>query len=147
MPSLPAVSDPKPAAATIIHEDRSTPAETTAVGAPAGMRVIASESRSSVLLPAMRMTPDGKQVPIGNGGIGPNYWWTQTLLETTVYIDVPPGTVSKDVVWRVTSSTALVSLKPDRVLLDGPLGGSVRPSECLWSLEVRLLRGAALRLP
>lgn len=135
MPSLPVVPDPKPVATAIVHEDRSMQAET--VGAPPGMRVIASsESRSSELPPAMRMTPDGKQVPIGNGGIGPNYWWTQTLLETTVYIDVPPGTVSKDVVWRVTSSSVRVSLKPDRELLDGPLGGSVRPSECLWSLEV-----------
>lgn len=42
-------------------------------------------------------TEDGKQVPIGNGGVTPRYYWTQTVNEATVYVDVPPGTRSKDV--------------------------------------------------
>lgn len=45
----------------------------------------------------MRYTKDGKQVPIGNGGVTPRYYWTQTVNEATVYVDVPPGTRSKDI--------------------------------------------------
>ncbi|CAM9382179.1 unnamed protein product [Laminaria digitata] len=53
----------------------------------------ASESNSV----RVRYTDTGKQVPIGNGGVTPKYYWTQTVSEATVYIDVPPGTRSKDV--------------------------------------------------
>jgi hypothetical protein len=84
----------------------------------------------------LRLTSEGKQVPIGNGGVGPNYWWTQTLQETTVYLDVASGTTSKDVVWRVSTSHVSLSLKSGTLLLEGDLGGAVRASECLWSLEV-----------
>lgn len=45
----------------------------------------------------VRYTKEGKQVPIGNGGVTPRYYWTQTVSEATVYVDVPPGTRSKDV--------------------------------------------------
>eukprot|EP00752_Nemacystus_decipiens_P013437 g11900.t1 len=45
----------------------------------------------------VRYTKDGKQVPIGNGGVTRRYYWTQTVNEATVYVDVPPGTRSKDV--------------------------------------------------
>jgi hypothetical protein len=31
------------------------------------------------------------QIPIGNGGVGPGYSWTQTLNELTIYIDLEPG--------------------------------------------------------
>lgn len=72
-PSSSVVPVPAPAAA------RSTN-PTTAAG---GMRV--------------RYTDDGKQIPIGNGGVTPRYYWTQTVTEATVYVDVPPGTRSKDV--------------------------------------------------
>jgi hypothetical protein len=87
----------------------------------------------------LQLTDAGKQIPIGNGGIGPNYWWTQTLTEATVYVDVPPGTHSKDVAWTVTSSTVTLALKarPEAPLLSGELGGSIRASECMWTLEVR----------
>ena len=46
---------------------------------------------------SVRYTKEGKQVPIGNGGVTPRYYWTQTVNEATVYVDVPPGTRSKDV--------------------------------------------------
>ena len=49
----------------------------------------------------VRYTDSGKQVPIGNGGVTPKYYWTQTVSEATVYVDVPPGTRSKDVSCRI----------------------------------------------
>lgn len=37
----------------------------------------------------IKYTSDGKQIPIGNGGIGLNgsYYWTQTLNDVSIYID------------------------------------------------------------
>jgi CS domain len=92
--------------------------------------------------PKLQLTEAGKQVPIGNGGIGPNYWWTQTLTETTVYMDVPPGTHGKDVAWEVTPSRVVLALKASlgEPLLAGELGGPVRASECMWTLEVNGIR-------
>ena len=51
------------------------------------------------LPPTGRLQPDGKLTPLGNGGVGRcgRYYWTQTLGELTVYIDVPGGTRGKDV--------------------------------------------------
>lgn len=64
-------------------DDSPPPAQPTRPAAGGVMRV--------------RYTKDGKQVPIGNGGVTPRYYWTQTVDEATVYVDVPPGTRSKDV--------------------------------------------------
>jgi hypothetical protein len=46
-----------------------------------------STAASSISL--IQYTSDGKQIPIGNGGIGLNgsYYWTQTLNDVTIYID------------------------------------------------------------
>jgi hypothetical protein len=45
----------------------------------------------------VRFTPDGKQVPIGNGGVGPAdaYWWTQSLHDVSLHVVLPPGVRSK----------------------------------------------------
>jgi len=47
--------------------------------------------------PRVRFTPDGKQVPIGNGGVGPAdaYWWTQSLHDLSLHVVLPPGVRSK----------------------------------------------------
>ena len=44
---------------------------------------------SSASIPLIQYTSDGKQIPIGNGGIGLNgsYYWTQTLNDVSIYID------------------------------------------------------------
>lgn len=48
-----------------------------------------SPASSSVAIPLIQYTNDGKQIPIGNGGIGLNgsYYWTQTLNDVSIYID------------------------------------------------------------
>ena len=54
-----------------------------------------SSSSSSTAAPIpssislIQYTCDGKQIPIGNGGIGLNgsYYWTQTLNDVSIYID------------------------------------------------------------
>lgn len=84
----------------------------------------------------VRLTEAGKQVPIGNGGVGPNYWWNQTLSEASVYFDVAPGTPSKSVRWTVTPTTVrLALLGHSEPLLEGELGGKVAPGDSLWEIE------------
>ncbi len=86
----------------------------------------------------VRLTEAGKQVPIGNGGVGPNYWWNQSLSEASVYFDVAPGTPSKSVRWTVTPTTVrLALLGHSEPLLEGELGGKVAPGDSLWEIEVR----------
>eukprot|EP00501_MAST-03F_sp_TOSAG23-6_P001036 GSMAST32.ASY1.ANO1.1078.1 assembled CDS len=91
------------------------------------------------VVPSIKYTDDGKQIPIGNGGITSNYWWTQTLDDVTVNIPVPFGTKSKDI--NCAFSTDKICIRLDNSessnvrLLDGVFDMAVRPSECLWQIE------------
>jgi hypothetical protein len=51
----------------------------------------ASSSSSIMSPPPPPVDVSGPQRPIGNGGLGPGYYWTQTLKEVTIYIDLEPG--------------------------------------------------------
>lgn len=99
---------------------------------------------STVPLSVVRYTDTGKQVPVGNGGVGPGYWWTQTLGEVTVFIDVPGTTRARDVSVGVHSDRVVVrvagALAP---LLEGPLGGDVKPHEALWTLDSEAAGGTS----
>ena len=86
---------------------------------------------------SLRLTDDGKQVPIGNGGIGPNYYWNQTLKDLTVYIDVPNGCRGKDI--HCIIQPKHLSLKyRDETLIDGnfEVGEGVKTGESIWTLNV-----------
>uniref|UniRef100_K3X6D0 CS domain-containing protein n=1 Tax=Globisporangium ultimum (strain ATCC 200006 / CBS 805.95 / DAOM BR144) TaxID=431595 RepID=K3X6D0_GLOUD len=75
-------------------------------------------------------------VPVGNGGSTETYTWTQSLDDTTIYIDLPDGTRSKDLDCKITSSHIRVALKnTETPLLDGELPEKVRSDESLWSIE------------
>lgn len=93
----------------------------------------------------MRYTEDGKQIPIGNGGVTPRYYWTQTVGEATVYVDVPEGTRSRSVscvieprrvklaVAGYGASAGLEGEGAD-VVIDGELPSAVSREESLWNL-------------
>lgn len=112
------VPSPVVGAGTVLRADTGVsagPAPATVVSptptAPTGYSVAPSSSVAPLPTPSaarstepataggirVRYTEDGKQIPIGNGGVTPKYYWTQTVKEATVYVDVPPGTRSKDV--------------------------------------------------
>lgn len=63
----------------------------------------------------MATTTTEKQLPIGNGGKGPNYTWTQTLKEAQVTIPVPAGTNSKEIKGVFDNKSAKVMLKGEVV--------------------------------
>ncbi|KAJ1423733.1 HSP20-like chaperone [Ochromonadaceae sp. CCMP2298] len=60
--------------------------------------------------PAPTHTAEGKQVPVGNGGFAPGYYWTQTLKEVTIYVDCPPGTRSRDVKCTIKAQSLSVTV-------------------------------------
>ena len=37
----------------------------------------------------VRYTEEGKQIPVGNGGVAATHTWTQTLKELTAIFEVP----------------------------------------------------------
>lgn len=92
----------------------------------------------------VRYTDDGKQIPIGNGGVTPTYWWTQTLYDTTVYIDVPQGTRARDLDVSIRARALRVALRGScgsggsedkSTIVDGALPDRVRVDESYWNLE------------
>ena len=91
---------------------------------------------------AIRLTDDGLQVPVGNGGATPRYRWTQSLEEANLVIAVPNGTRGKDL--DVTIKVCSISVKMNNaggaasaplVLLEGNLSEPIQPNESTWSLE------------
>jgi len=68
------------------------------------------------------------------GGSFDNYSWTQSTEEVEVRVPIPATMKARDVdvVFNVRKLRA--GLKGQAPLLDGELGGSVRPDECTWSI-------------
>ncbi|KAK1945289.1 Protein BOBBER 1 [Phytophthora citrophthora] len=84
-----------------------------------------------------QLTEDGKQVPVGNGGVAANYTWTQTLEDVSIQMEVQPGTKAKDLICRIEASKVFVALKsdPTKPLLEGEFPDKIRADESIWSLE------------
>eukprot|EP01041_Mallomonas_annulata_P011517 gene11517-24084_t len=81
------------------------------------------------------ITETGKQIPIGNGGICDKYYWIQTLKDATVYIDVPLGTRSKDIICTIKPRHLHVAIKGgDMLFMDGNLDDAVKTDDSMWSL-------------
>ena len=104
-------------------------------------RAVATQLQS----PRVRLTDGGKQVPVANGGVGPGYWWSQTLADVALYVPLPPTTRAKDVQCNVTVNSVRIGLRGVPPLVEGTLAGSVRQADSLWSLdsEALLVRDAA----
>lgn len=83
---------------------------------------------------AASYTPEGKQIPIGNGGIGENYYWTQTLKDVTIYIDTAAGCRGKDVQCEIKPQALRVAVR-GATLLDGALEDVVKVSESMWTIS------------
>ena len=78
--------------------------------------------------------PNGKQLPIGNGGVADTYYWTQTLKDLTIFVDVPKDLKGKDVNCVVKSSSILLVAK-GVTYLNGALEESVKLSESMWTIN------------
>jgi hypothetical protein len=90
----------------------------------------------------VRLTDEGLQIPVGNGGSTKRYKWTQTIDETSVLIGIPGGLHGKDLEVTIkTSSLQVRTKKPlkgedsPRTFLEGTLTQKIVPDESTWSLE------------
>ena len=90
----------------------------------------------------VRLSEDGLQMPVGNGGCTPRYQWTQTIDEVSIVLGVPEGTRGKDI--NLVMNQTSLSVKMKNVLKDGEepltlmggkLKGGIRKDDSTWSLE------------
>ncbi|XP_062005740.1 protein BOBBER 1-like [Rosa rugosa] len=78
----------------------------------------------------------GLKVPNkGNGLDLEKYSWTQSLQEVNVLIPVPAGTNKRDVLYEVKTNHLKFGLKGQPPIIDGYLFQSIKPDDCLWSIE------------
>mmetsp|Transcript_37221 Transcript_37221/g.83838 ORF Transcript_37221/g.83838 Transcript_37221/m.83838 type:complete len:365 (-) Transcript_37221:27-1121(-) len=88
---------------------------------------------------SVRLTEDGKQIPVGNGGSTNRYVWVQTLEEVTVHVPLPEGTRGKDLDVKISAGKLSVKSKEGTKIsfepIEGTLYAKVRPSESTWTLE------------
>lgn len=95
----------------------------------------------------VRYTDDGKQIPLGNGGVTSRYYWTQTITEATVYVDVPDGTRSRDVSCEIGPRRLRLAVRgagewdplskggeDGDVIIDGEMPTAVSREDSMWSL-------------
>jgi len=101
-----------------------------------------------------RLTEEGKQIPVGNGGSTDRYTWTQTLEECTVLLGVPEGVRAKDLLVEFKPETLLIRSKTPLIIhsgdddnnnknnatephtfVQGKLSHRIVPSESTWTLE------------
>ena len=93
-----------------------------------------SEPQSGEEVP--RLTDEGLQIPVGNGGTTARYRWTQSLEEASLVIAVPEGTRGKDIDLNIKASSVSVKIKNTRTpLLEGDLIERVQKDESTWTLE------------
>ena len=96
----------------------------------------------------VRLTEEGLQVPVGNGGSTDKYKWTQTIDECSVLVSIPDGMRAKDL--QVDMKSTFISVRSKKpppegqedsgqVFVEGKLSESVVPSESTWSLEGGIL--------
>lgn len=94
-----------------------------------------STSSTKPQRPSVQLTDKGQQVPVGNGGVGPNYVWTQTLQEVTVYVDAGACSKGKDVKCDIQAKSLRLSIHGEE-LISGELEDTVKVDESMWTLNV-----------
>jgi hypothetical protein len=108
-----------------IHDDLHHSPTTTTTTTP--------DTKTS--FPTVQYSENGAQIPIGNGGVGPNYYWTQTLKDITIYVDLVGNVSSKLIEWDLKPSKLTLRLKGGTDILSGDLEETIRTSDSTWTLS------------
>lgn len=100
------------------------------------VKKLATKSGTAVNSNTLPLVSDGtsKQVPIGNGGIGPNYYWTQTLKDVTLYVDIAKAIRGKDVKCIMTPTKLSLQVKEEKIL-DGKLDDTIAVEDSMWTIS------------
>ena len=93
----------------------------------------------------IKYNSDGKQIPMGNGGICDNYYWTQSLHDLTIYLDLPYNTKSKELECKIKPNNIHISINTNTsnttgnknalVLLSGKLDNVIIIDDCMWTIN------------
>ena len=83
----------------------------------------------------LKYNEDGKQIPIGNGGITEKYYWTQSLKDLTLYVKVPQGTRGKQITCDIKTNHFKLKLL-DEILLNGKFERDVIIDDSFWTLNL-----------
>lgn len=113
-------------------DEENTEASEPTSNQPVRPRVVKKED-----LPSLKLNDDGKQIPLGNGGVGENYHWHQTLRDLTVFVQFPEGTKTQSITCSIKSNKISCGLKGGTPLISGiyPEEFRVKSSESFWSFE------------
>jgi hypothetical protein len=93
---------------------------------------------------AVRLTEEGVQIPVGNGGSTKRYKWTQTTEECSVLIAIPTELHAKDLSVTIKALSVVVKTKKPlagggetevHTFLEGDLFDKCVPDESTWTLE------------
>lgn len=123
---------PKAAAPTATATATAKKGASTTASSPA--KATSAVKKTVPPLAPPQLNEKGKQIPIGNGGVADNYYWTQTLNELTVYIDVDNTSRGKDVKCTIAPKSLSLSVK-DQPLVNGPLEDVVNTGESMWTIS------------
>lgn len=146
---IPATKAPPPPQAAL---DKTTPSSSTTslrsapivVQSTTDVRKKSSDEENiNASLSHVRLTEEGKQIPVGNGGCTTRYQWTQTIDETSVVAKLPEGTKGKDLQVAIRPTFLSVRLKDatstgianSTIILEGDLHEWIRPEESTWTIE------------
>jgi hypothetical protein len=97
---------------------------------------------ASVEPDAVRLTDEGVQIPVGNGGSTKRYKWTQTTEECSVLVGIPSELRARDLSVTIKASSVAVRTKKPlegesevQTFLEGDLTNKILPDESTWTLE------------
>ena len=118
-------------------------------GSSAGAIVTAASRPCAPDYDVVRYTAEGRQIPIGGGGVGPRnrYWWTQTLTEACAHIVLPSSVRSKhDLSVRVSRTHVTVVALPSRMApaLNGGTAAAGTAAEPLLLLDAEFYGGVVV---
>ena len=118
------------------EDDADKTTETKKAGASA------SAETSEAPEDAVRLTEEGVQIPVGNGGSTKRYKWTQTTEECSVLIGIPTDLHAKDLSVTIKALSVVVKTKKAlegesevHTFLEGDLFDKCVPDESTWTLE------------
>lgn len=139
VPAAPASTASIPRTATLpAHASPATASASAAAATDKGPSAVPHRTSSSSPYTIIQYTTDGKQIPYSNGGVGPGYWWAQTLQDLTLYAALPQTITGKDVLCTVTANKLTLQLKGHSTpIIQGPLYAAVKHTEAVWNVESR----------
>lgn len=101
---------------------------------PESTHTTVSHTSTTPKIPQIQYNSDGKQIPIGNGGITHEYMWTQTIEDISINFILPSNNINtKDIIYKPTSKH--LYLKIGTTIIDKDWSETVQVDDITWSVD------------